>query len=98
MLRTALIAGVIATATLSAPVLAADAKVMSTAETTIGDLLANPDAKAIVDKYMPGFSANPQVEMAKSMTFKQIQQFAPDQIKDELLAKIDADLTKIPAK
>ena len=32
------------------------------------------------------------------MTFKQIQQFAPDQIKDELLAKIDADLTKLPAK
>lgn len=98
MLRNALIAGVIATATLSAPVLAADAKVMSTAESTIGDLLANPDAKAVVDKYMPGFSANPQIEMAKGMTFKQIQQFAPDQIKDELLAKIDADLTKIPAK
>ena len=93
-----MIAGVIATATLSAPVLAADAKVMSTTETTIGDLLANPDSKAIVDKYMPGFSGNPQVEMAKGMTFKQIQQFAPDQIKDELLAKIDADLTKLPAK
>ncbi len=98
MLRSAMIAGVIATATLSAPVLAAEAKVMSTAETTIGDLLANPDAKAVVDKYMPGFSGNPQIEMAKGMTFKQIQQFAPDQIKDELLAKIDADLTKIPAK
>ena len=98
MLRSAMIAGVIATATLSAPVMAADAKVMSTAETTIGDLLANPDSKAIVDKYMPGFSGNPQIEMAKGMTFKQIQQFAPDQIKDELLAKIDADLTKLPAK
>ena len=93
-----MIVGVIATATLSAPVLAADAKVMSTADTTIGDLLANPDSKAIVDKYMPGFSGNPQIEMAKGMTFKQIQQFAPDQIKDELLAKIDADLTKLPAK
>ena len=93
-----MIAGVIATSTLSAPVLAADAKVMSTAETTIGDLLANPDSKAIVDKYMPGFSGNPQIEMAKGTTFKQIQQFAPDQIKDELLAKIDADLTKLPAK
>ena len=98
MLRSVMIAGVIATATLSAPVLAADAKVMSTTETTIGDLLANPDSKAIVDKYMPGFSGNPQIEMAKGMTFKQIQQFAPDQIKDELLAKIDADLTKLPAK
>ena len=92
-----MIAGVIATATLSAPVLAADAKVMSTAETTIGDLLDNPAAKAVVDKYMPGFSTNPQIDMARGMTFKQIQQFAPDQIKDELLAKIDADLTKLPA-
>ena len=47
---------------------------------------------------MPGFSTNPQIDMARGMTFKQIQSFAPDMIKDEMLAKLDADLSKLPAK
>jgi para-nitrobenzyl esterase len=46
---------------------------------------------------MPGFSGNPQIDMARSMTLKQIQQFAGDQITDDVLAKVDADLAKIPA-
>jgi hypothetical protein len=36
--------------------------------------------------------------MARGMTLKQIQQFAGDAVTDEALAKIDADLAKIPAK
>jgi hypothetical protein len=31
------------------------------------------------------------------MTLKQIQQFAGDQMTDEVLARIDADLARIPA-
>jgi para-nitrobenzyl esterase len=46
---------------------------------------------------MPGMSTNEKIEMARSMTLKQVQQYAPDQFKDETLAKIDADLAKIPA-
>jgi hypothetical protein len=46
---------------------------------------------------MPGMSSNPQIDMARSMTLKQVQGFAPDQFTDETLAKIDADLAKIPA-
>lgn len=103
MIRTTMIATLIAFGSFAAaPVLAADAPAaaapaLSTATSTIGDLLANPAAKAIIDKHMPGFSTNPQVDMAKTMTFKQIQSYAPDQMSDATLAKIDADLAKLPA-
>lgn len=77
---------------------AAAAAAYSTADTPLGTLLDDPAAKTILDKYMPGMSTNPQIEMARSMTLKQIQGFSPDTIKDETLAKIDADLAKLPAK
>lgn len=104
MLRNALIAGLIATASLSvsAPAFAADAAAAATGytttETSIGTLLDDPAAKAVLDKIMPSFSSNPQIEMARGMTLKQVQQFAPDQMTDEVLAKVDAELTKVPVK
>ena len=103
MLRNALIAGLIATASLSvsAPAFAADAAVVAgytTADTSIGTLLDDPAAKAVLDKIMPEFSSNPQIEMARGMTLKQVQQFAPDKLTDDVLAKVDAELTKVPVK
>ena len=95
MLRKILIAGLLATASL--PAMAAAAP-YTTADTTIGTLIEDPAAKAVLDKHMPGMSSNPQIDMAKSMTLKQIQGFAPDMIKDEVLAAIDAELAKLPAK
>lgn len=77
---------------------AASAAAMSTQNTTVGELLDNPASKAIVDKYIPGFSDNPQIDMARGMTLAAIQPFAADQVTDEALQKIDADLTKLPVK
>lgn len=105
MIRTAIIAAALASsATFAAPAFAADpapaeapaAKPKySTGETSIGILLEDPAAKAIVDKHMPGFSGNPQIAMASSMTLEQVQGFAPDQIKAESIAAINADLAKL---
>lgn len=67
----------------------------STADTEIGTLLDDPAAKAILDKHIPGFTSNDQVEMARGMTLKTVQQYAPDQMTDETLAKIDADFAKL---
>ena len=36
--------------------------------------------------------------MARGMTLKATQQFAPSMVTDEVLAKIDADLAKLPKK
>jgi hypothetical protein len=82
----------------AAPAAEAAKSAFSTAETTIGDILDNAEAKAIVEKHMPGFSAHPQIEMARGFSLKAVQSFQPDQITDELLAKIDADFTALAAK
>ena len=73
-------------------------KPYSTAETTIGELLDDPAAKAVLVKNVPDLANNPQMDMARGMTLKQIQGFAGDMLSDETLGKIDADLAKLPAK
>lgn len=70
----------------------------STAETDIGTLLDDPAAKAVLDKHVPGFADDPQVQMARPMTLKGIQQYAADKFTDEVLAAIDADLKKLSQK
>lgn len=67
----------------------------STEKTAIGTLLDTPETKAVLDAHLPEFSTNPQVEMARSLTLKQVQSYVPDTLTDEVLAKIDADLAKI---
>lgn len=67
-------------------------------QTDIGTLLDDPAAKAVLDKHIPGFSANPQIDMARSMTLKVVQQYSPDTLTDQALAAIQADLGKLPKK
>jgi para-nitrobenzyl esterase len=74
------------------------ARSYSTAETDIGTILDDPAAKAVVGKYLLATIANPQIEMARSLTLKALQQYSPDTITDEVLAKIDADFAKLPPK
>jgi para-nitrobenzyl esterase len=78
----------------AAPAPAAKPK-YTTADTEIGTLLDDPAAKAIVEKHIPGFTTNDQVEMARGMTLKVVQQYASNDITDARLAAIDADLAKL---
>lgn len=89
-----------AAASATAAPAAADAPktAFSVADTDIGTLLDNPATKAVIDKFLPGLSTNERIDMARAMTLKQVQGFAPDKIKDEDLVKVDAELAKIPAK
>jgi para-nitrobenzyl esterase len=70
----------------------------NTTDTEIGTLLDDPAAKAVLDKHIPGFSTKDQIDMARSMTMKGIQQYAPDMLTDQVLADIDVDLAKLPVK
>jgi para-nitrobenzyl esterase len=70
----------------------------TTADTEIGTLLDDPAAKAILEKNIPGMTTNDQIDMARSMTMKGIQQYSPDQITDAKLAAIDAEFAKLPVK
>lgn len=79
------------------PAAASPAPAYSTSDTLIGDLIDNPATRAILDKYLPGFSTAEQIDMARGMTLKVVQQYATDTVTDETLAKIDAELAKLPA-
>ena len=39
-----------------------------TLDTTLGTLLDDPQAKKVLEQYVPGLAANPMVAMAKGMT------------------------------
>lgn len=82
-----------------APAAAAPAATPAYSSTTtpIGDLLDNPATKAVLVKDVPTLVANPQIDMARGMTLKQVQAYAGDVLSDSVLAKIDADLAQIPA-
>ena len=67
----------------------------STTDTEIGTLLDDPAAKAIVEKYLPGMTTSDEVDMARAMTLKAVQAYAPEQMTDETLAKIDAEFAQL---
>lgn len=70
----------------------------STAETKIGALLADPAAKAVLDKHFPGITSDSRIGMAKGMTLRAIQKFAPDQFPSEALDAADAELAQLPVR
>ncbi len=43
-----------------------------TLDTTLGALLDDPQARAVIDQYLPGASSNPMVAMAKGMSLRMI--------------------------
>lgn len=70
----------------------------TTTDTTIGELLADPAAKAVIEHHFPGLPESPSITMANGMTMHQLQQYKPDMFSDKALAETDFDLAKIPAK
>ena len=43
-----------------------------TLDTTLGALLDDPQAKAVLDQYVPGLSSSPMVAMVKTMTLNKL--------------------------
>jgi cytochrome P450 len=74
---------------------AAPAGPYTTGATKIGVLLADPAAKAILDTHFPGVSADSRIGMAKGMTFRTVQKFAPDLFTDQTLDAVDAALAEL---
>lgn len=70
----------------------------STAETPIGELLANPAARAIIAKHAPRITSSSQIDAVAPMPLKALQGYAPQELSDEVLAKIDVELAKVPVK
>lgn len=92
-MRSTLLAAVMLAVTAPVAVHAQAAPRFSTAASTINDLVANLEAKAVLEKHLPAVvQAAGQVG---GQTLKSLQAMAPDRLTDKVLADIDADLAKI---
>ncbi len=81
-----------------APAPAAAAAPAFSADTPLETVAANPAAKAVLDKDLPGVSAHPAWDQFKAMSLRQLQPYSEGKITDDVLAKVDADLKAVPAK
>jgi para-nitrobenzyl esterase len=65
------------------------------ADTNVGELLAEPKAKAILDKHIPEFSPNPLVRAMHDMPLTSVLGYSGGTITPERIAAINADLAKL---
>jgi hypothetical protein len=68
----------------------------SVEDSTVGDLLDNPAAMAILVKHLPDVVNGEGIERARGMTLQAIQPFSQGKITDEQLAAVDKDLASAP--
>jgi hypothetical protein len=90
------------------PALAADAATTipaaapghySVKETLVGKMLDDPAADELLKKMIPSVYANDMFHsMGRDNTLQGIQQFEPEALKDEVLAKLQTELNKLPVK
>jgi len=64
--------------------------------TTVAALLAEPQARAALDKRIPGFTTDSRLEQALQMTLREIAPYAPNVFTEEMLKNLDDDLAAIP--
>ncbi len=62
---------------------------------TVGEMLANDAARAVVDLYMPGISSMDEVSMFMNWTLEQVAGLVPDMLTEELLQRIIGDLERL---
>jgi hypothetical protein len=70
-----------------------------TLDTTLGTLLDDPQASAVLEQYLPGISSNPLVAMAKGMSLRNIlsmpyaaQLGLTEEKAEEILAEVNKQL------
>lgn len=71
----------------------------ATLDTTLGTILDDPEAKAVLEQYVPGVADNPMIAMAKGWTLRAIvsmpiaAQFGlTEEVANNLLAEINKQL------
>jgi hypothetical protein len=104
-LRILVLAGLAAGAlqVMTVPTRAADAAApaahYSVATTLVGKMLDDPAADALLKKMIPTVYANEMFHSSgRELTLKAIQQYEPEALSDANLAKVQAELDKIPAR
>ena len=83
-----------------APPAAANAPAKYSVNTSlVGTLLDDPAANALLKKMIPSVYGNEMFQtMGRDQTLRGIQQYEPEALSDATLAKVQAELDKLPAK
>ena len=64
-------------------------------QSTVGELLANDAARAVMNAYMPGVTDMEEVTMVVNWTLEQVAGMVPDMLPDESLQRIISDLEQL---
>ncbi len=64
-------------------------------ESPIETIVADANAKKVLDENLPGLTTNDKYDMFKSMSLNQLAGFAPDKLTPERLSKVEAALAAI---
>jgi hypothetical protein len=78
------------------PAAQAETPGFSVATSTLGQLIANPAAKAILAKDFPEIVNHPQLNEGLGLTLPEVVQYLPDVVTPEKLAAMDAELKALP--
>ncbi len=78
-----------------APAAPAAAAALSVESTPIETIAANPAAKAVLDKDLPGLTSHEAYDQFKAMTLSQVAPMSQGAITPEALKAVQADLDKL---
>jgi hypothetical protein len=63
-----------------------------TTDSTLNDLLEDPQALALLEQHIPGISTHPNIAMGRGLAFKVVAQYSGGLITDEMLSRVEAGL------
>ncbi len=61
----------------------------------LSDLIANEQARAVLEKHVPGMTTDPRIDQAMGLSLREIAPYAPDVFTEQLLNAIESDLAKL---
>lgn len=64
-------------------------------DSKIKDIMANPKAVDICDKYMPGFKTDKQMKMVYGLTLRALAKFPQAKVSAETLDQINKELIEL---
>ena len=64
-------------------------------DNSLRDLMADEEAKAVLQKHIPEVITHPDISQAMDMTLPEIAQYAPDALSQDVLDAINKDLAKL---
>jgi hypothetical protein len=79
-----------------APAVVATPAKFSVQTSTLGQLLADPAAKAILAKDFPEVVNHPDLDQGLDLTLPEVVQYLPDVVTPEKMAAMDAELKALP--